>query len=52
VGRVDVIYIDPPYNTGAHDWKHNNRYVDSNDPVRLRLVIQQLVDRSRNCIDL
>jgi adenine-specific DNA-methyltransferase len=23
-GQVDVIYIDPPYNTGARDWKYNN----------------------------
>lgn len=23
-GKVDVIYIDPPYNTGARDWKYNN----------------------------
>lgn len=30
-GRVDCIYIDPPYNTGARDWKYNNDYVDDND---------------------
>ena len=23
-GLIDVIYIDPPYNTGAKDWKYNN----------------------------
>ena len=23
---IDVIYIDPPYNTGAKDWKYNNSY--------------------------
>ncbi len=33
-GKVDVIYIDPPYNTGARDWKYNNDYVDSNDMYR------------------
>lgn len=33
-GRVDVIYIDPPYNTGAKDWKYNNRYVDEADSFR------------------
>jgi adenine-specific DNA-methyltransferase len=33
-GRVDLIYIDPPYNTGARDWKYNNDYVDKNDPWR------------------
>lgn len=30
-GMVDCIYIDPPYNTGARDWKYNNDYVDAND---------------------
>ena len=33
-GKVDVIYIDPPYNTGAKDWKYNNDYVDGNDTFR------------------
>ena len=33
-GKVDCIYIDPPYNTGAKDWKYNNNYVDSNDEYR------------------
>lgn len=33
-GRVDVIYIDPPYNTGATDWKYNNDYVDKTDTYR------------------
>jgi adenine-specific DNA-methyltransferase len=33
-GKIDVIYIDPPYNTGAKDWKYNNDYVDINDNYR------------------
>lgn len=33
-GRVDCIYIDPPYNTGARDWKYNNDYVDGSDAYR------------------
>ena len=33
-GKVDCIYIDPPYNTGARDWKYNNDYVDSSDNYR------------------
>ena len=33
-GKVDVIYIDPPYNTGARDWKYNNDYVDKTDSFR------------------
>lgn len=33
-GKADCIYIDPPYNTGARDWKYNNDYVDSSDQYR------------------
>jgi len=33
-GKIDCIYIDPPYNTGAKDWKYNNDYVDSEDRYR------------------
>lgn len=33
-GKVDAIYIDPPYNTGAKDWKYNNDYVESDDLYR------------------
>ncbi len=31
---VDCIFIDPPYNTGARDWKYNNAYVDVKDAWR------------------
>ena len=33
-GKVDCIYIDPPYNSGARDWKYNNDYVEKNDSYR------------------
>ena len=33
-GMVDAIYIDPPYNTGARDWKYNNDYVEGDDLYR------------------
>ena len=33
-GKVDCIYIDPPYNTGARDWKYNNDYVGGDDAYR------------------
>ena len=33
-GKIDCIYIDPPYNTGARDWKYNNDYVDGSDAYR------------------
>jgi adenine-specific DNA-methyltransferase len=30
----DAIYIDPPYNTGAKDWRYNNNYVEADDDYR------------------
>ncbi|BFI63137.1 hypothetical protein KD5_28870 [Yersinia pseudotuberculosis] len=33
-GKVNAIYIDPPYNTGAKDWKYNNDYVAGDDLYR------------------
>ena len=33
-GKVDCIYIDPPYNTRAKDWKYNNDYVDPTDSYK------------------
>ncbi len=33
-GKVDAIYADPPYNTGAKNWIYNNDYVDGNDAFR------------------
>ena len=31
---MDAVYIDPPYNTGAKDWKYNNDYVEGDDLYR------------------
>lgn len=34
-GKIDIIYIDPPYNTGkAKEWKYNDNFVDENDNYR------------------
>lgn len=33
-GKIDAIYIDPPYNSGATDWKYNNNYVERDDKYR------------------
>lgn len=30
-GKIDVIYIDPPYNTGNKDFIYNDKIVDKND---------------------
>lgn len=33
-GKVDCVYIDPPFNSGERDWKYNNVYVESEDVYR------------------
>lgn len=33
-GKIDVIYIDPPYNTGNMDFIYDDKYVDANDTFR------------------
>ena len=33
-GKLDCVYIDPPYNSGSRDWKYDNHYVDENDAYR------------------
>ncbi len=33
-GKIDVIYIDPPYNTGKKDFIYNDSYVDTEDSYR------------------
>ena len=33
-GKIDVIYIDPPYNTGNKDFRYNDSYVDKEDSYR------------------
>lgn len=43
--KIDVIYLDPPYNTGAKDWKYNNRYVDENDRYRHSKWISMMYKR-------
>jgi adenine-specific DNA-methyltransferase len=46
-GNIDVIYIDPPYNSGAKDWKYNNDYVEEDDLYRhskwLAMIERRLV---------
>lgn len=33
-GKIDVIYIDPPYNTGSQDFKYDDKFVDSEDSYK------------------
>jgi adenine-specific DNA-methyltransferase len=46
-GQVDCIYLDPPYNTGARDWKYNNRYVDDADVWRHSKWLSMMEKRLR-----
>ncbi|MBY6366959.1 site-specific DNA-methyltransferase [Rhodococcoides corynebacterioides] len=32
--KIDLIYVDPPYNTGNDGWIYNDRYVDQNDRAK------------------
>lgn len=59
-GKFDIVYIDPPYNTGATAWKYNNDYVDKDDTyrhskwltmMRNRIVIaKKLLNRDNSCL--
>ena len=53
-GKIDCIYIDPPYNTGARDWKYNNDYADANDLYRhskwLSMMNERLKIASIKCL--
>ncbi len=55
-GKIDVIYIDPPYNTGNKDFIYNDSYVDKEDSYRhskwlsfmskrLKIALQLLSDK-------
>lgn len=44
-GKIDVIYIDPPYNTGNTSWRYNNNYVSSEDSFRHSKFISYLNKR-------
>ena len=51
-GKVDCIYIDPPYNTGARDWKYNNDYVDGDDAYRHSKWLAMMQRRLRLALEL
>lgn len=51
-GKVDCIYIDPPYNTGARDWKYNNDYVDGADQYRHSKWLSMMQKRLKLAKDL
>jgi adenine-specific DNA-methyltransferase len=43
--KIDVIYIDPPYNTGSSAWVYNNNYVDENDSYRHSKWVSMMKNR-------
>jgi adenine-specific DNA-methyltransferase len=52
-GKIDVIYIDPPYNTGATTWRYNNDYVDKDDSYRhskFLSFIKNRIDLAKNLL--
>jgi len=46
---IDIIYIDPPYNTGAKDWRYDNDYVDGNDTYRHSKWLSLMKNRLCEC---
>ena len=44
-GRIRVIYIDPPYNTGNKDWVYNDKFVGANDRWRHSQWLEFLYQR-------
>ena len=51
-GKIRVIYIDPPYNTGNKDWVYNDRYVGANDRWRHSQWLEFLYQRLSLAKDL
>jgi adenine-specific DNA-methyltransferase len=51
-GKIRVIYIDPPYNTGNKDWVYNDRYVGANDRWRHSQWLEFLYRRLQLAKDL
>lgn len=44
-GRVDCIYIDPPYNSGATTWKYNNKFIAPDDAYAHSLWLSMMKSR-------
>ncbi len=51
-GKIDLIYIDPPYNTGNASWKYNNKIIDADDEFRHSKFIAFMERRLRHSRDL
>ena len=51
-GKIGVIYIDPPYNTGGKDFTYDDQYVDGNDAYRHSKWISFMAARLRSMREL
>ena len=51
-GLIDIVYIDPPYNTGNNDFSYNDRFVNKDDGYRHSKWIEMMAKRLRNARDL
>ena len=51
-GKVDLIYIDPPYNTGRRDFVYNDHFVDQTDRYRHSIWLDFMFHRLRLARDL
>ena len=51
-GRIDVIYIDPPYNTGNKDFVYDDRFVDAVDGFRHSKWLSFIGERLRIAVNL
>lgn len=46
-GKIDVIYIDPPYNTGNEDFVYNDNYINSDDDYKHSMWLSFMKRRLR-----
>lgn len=46
-GKIDLIYIDPPYNTGNKDFIYNDRFIDREDSFRHSMWLSFMAHRLR-----
>ena len=44
-GKIDVIYIDPPYNRGENDFKYNDSFIDKDNPFKHSLWLNFMSKR-------
>ncbi|MEN8615399.1 site-specific DNA-methyltransferase [Dehalogenimonas sp. THU2] len=49
---IDVIYIDPPYNTGHNDFKYNDKWVEIEDGYRHSKWLSFMEKRLKLCLNL